>query len=136
MLHRLRHAAETKSFNGPMDGDVEIDETYIGGKAKNMHAKDRAARKQYDNKAAVVGMVRRNGDVRAQHVPAAKKVHVVPVVEENVSTDARFITDASRLYTEHSKKHGGPYTNHKVVNQHSGEYVIEGDVHTNSIEGL
>ena len=136
MLHRLRHAAETKSFNGPMDGDVEVDETYIGGKAKNMHAKDRAARKQYDNKAAVVGIVQRNGDVRAQHVPAAKKVHVVPVVQENVATDARFITDASRLYTELSQKHGGAYTNHKVVNHYAGEYVIEGDVHTNSIEGL
>jgi len=89
MLHRLRHAAETKSFNGPMDGDVEVDETYIGGKAKNMHVKDRAARKQYDNKSAVVGVVQRNGDVRAQHVPAAKKHYVVPVVEENVATDAR-----------------------------------------------
>ena len=135
MLHRLRHAAETKSFNGPMDGDVEVDEAYIGGKSKNMHAKDRRERKQYD-KAAVVGIVKRDGDVRAQHVPAAQKQHVVPVVEENVATDARFMTDASRLYTELSTKHGGAYTNHKVVNHHAGEYVIEGDVHTNSVEGL
>ena len=135
MLHRLRHAAETKSFNGPMDGDVEVDETYIGGKSKNMHAKDRAARKQWQ-KATVVGAVQRGGDVRAVHVPAAKKEHVVSVVEENVATDARFITDASRLYTELSSERGGAYVNHKVVNHYKGEYVVEGDVHTNSIEGL
>lgn len=136
MTHRLRHASQTASFNAPLDGDVEVDETFVGGKAKNMHAKDRAARKQYKNKATVVGVVKRDGDARAHHVPAAKKHHVVPVVQANVATDARFITDASRLYTELSSKRGGDFTNHKVVNHHAGEYVIEGDVHTNSVEGL
>src|SRR5580698_7722584 len=41
VLHRLRHAARTPSFNGRMKGDVEIDETWVGGKEKNKHAKDR-----------------------------------------------------------------------------------------------
>lgn len=135
MLHRLRHAAQTKSFNAPLKGDVEVDETYIGGKSKNMHAKDRAARKQY-NKATVVGAVQRGGDARVMHVPAAKKEHVVAIVEANVDTGARFITDASRLYTELGAQRGGEYKNHKVVNHHAGEYVIEGDVHTNSIESV
>src|SRR5271170_7865013 len=41
VLHRLRHAARTQSFNAPLSGTVEIDETYVGGKASNRHQKGR-----------------------------------------------------------------------------------------------
>lgn len=69
MLHRLRHATETASFNAPLKGDVEVDKTYVGGKSKNMHAKDRKERKQYD-KAAVMGARERGGELRTQHIPS------------------------------------------------------------------
>lgn len=136
MLHRLRHAAETKSFQGPMDGDIEVDEAYIGGKAKNMHAKDRKAKGQNKNKATVVGIVQRNGQLRAAHLPSATKGHVQKLVKENVSPTARFMTDGSRLYKGLGKAHGGAYTNHRVVKHNQGEYVVDGDVHTNSIESV
>lgn len=56
MLHRLRHAAKTKSFNAPLKGDVEADETYIGGKEKNKHARDRKGGTQGGaGKAVVLG---------------------------------------------------------------------------------
>ena len=135
MLHRLRHAAETKSFQGPMDGDIEVDEAYMGGKAKNMHAKDRKARKQYD-KATVVGVIKRDGELRAMHVPSPTKANVHAVVKDNVSTDARFMTDDSNLYKGLGPELGGSYTNHRVVKHNQGEYVVEGDVHTNSIESV
>jgi len=135
MLHRLRHAAETKSFNGPMDGDVEVDEAYMGGKARNMHRKDLKARKQYD-KATVIGVLKRDGELRAIHVPAPTKAAVNAVVYENVSTDARFMTDGSHLYKKLGAEKGGVYTNHRVVKHNRGEYVIDGDVHTNSIESI
>ena len=51
-----------------LDGIVEVDETYIGGKSKNMHAKDRKARKQYSNKATVVGAIERDGEVRVAYL--------------------------------------------------------------------
>jgi len=136
MLHRLRHAAETKSFNGPLDGDVEVDEAYLGGKAKNMHQKDIKARKQYTNKSAIVGMVKRDGELRAVHVPSASKKITHAIIRENVDPAARLMTDGSHLYKALGPVLGGEYINHKAVRHNRGEYVIEGDVHTNSIESI
>lgn len=130
MLHRLRHASQTKSFNAPLTGDVEVDETYTGGKSKNMHKKDRKARKQYTNKAAIVGFQQRNGELRAIHVPSTTKPIMHSVVRENVSHEARLITDSAQYY----KGLTGEY-NHDSVNHSEGEYVRD-DIHTNSIESV
>jgi len=129
MLHRLRHAAETKSFNAPLDGDVEVDETYVGGLSKNRHAKDRGVGKTKPVKAAVVGVVQRGGDMRAVHVPTASRANLSKVVHDNVSVDARFMTDANNSYQELSTTF-----DHHVVNHQRGEYVIGDNVHTNTIE--
>jgi len=129
MLHRLRHASETKSFNAPLDGDVEIDETYVGGKSKSMHAKARKERKQY-NKATVIGVLKRDGELRAAHIPAATRAKLHGTVHDNVSKDARLITDSASMY----KGLNGQY-NHHTVNHTTGEYV-RGEVHTNSIESV
>src|SRR3954451_15678287 len=67
MLHRLRHAAETKSFNAPLRGQVEADETFVGGKEKNKHANKKTPGGQGDaNKAVVFGMLESGGELRAQ----------------------------------------------------------------------
>ena len=131
MLHRLRHAAETKSFQGPMDGDIEVDETYVGGKSKNMHVAQRKTGEQYRNKAAVIGVLQRNGELRATHIESASKTALHGTVRDNVSTDARLITDASSMYRGLS----GEF-NHHTVNHGTGEYVKESNVHTNSIESV
>jgi len=130
MLHRLRHAAETKSFQGRMDGDVEVDETYIGGKSKSMHAKARKTGAQYRNKATVMGVLKRDGELRAEHLPSATKANIQKVVRDNVSPNARLITDRAQQY----KSLKGEY-NHHSVNHHLGEYVRD-DIHTNSIESV
>ena len=41
MAHRIRHAKSTKSYNKPLEGEVEVDETFVGGKAKNKHVSQR-----------------------------------------------------------------------------------------------
>ena len=64
--HRLRHAAETKSFAVPLKGQVEADETFVGGKEKNKHA-----HKKKPGKAVVFGMLERGGELRARKVPDA-----------------------------------------------------------------
>ncbi|WP_420150013.1 IS1595 family transposase, partial [Spirosoma sp.] len=66
MLHRLKHALKTKSFDAPMTGIVEADETYVGGKEKNKHASKRVGGTQGRStkvKAPVFGMVQRGGRI-------------------------------------------------------------------------
>ena len=111
-----------------MDGIVEVDETYIGGKAKNMHRKYRRENPDYKKKQAVVGILERDGDIRAAHVPAGEASNQV---REHVAKDAVLITDAARLY----KKLGDEYDNHIVINHNVGEYV-KGQAHTNGIESF
>src|SRR6266545_5383233 len=59
MLHRIRLAMQTGSFH-KLDGEVEVDETYIGGKARNMHKRDRVRKITWTggkDKAVVLGMI-------------------------------------------------------------------------------
>ena len=95
-----------------------------------MHAKDRKTGNQYRNKATVIGVLERDGELRAEHLPSATKANIQKVVRDNVSTDARLITDRAQQY----KSLTGEY-NHHSVNHHLGEYV-RGDIHTNSIESI
>jgi len=67
MLHRIRLALQGES-GGKLSGDIEVDETFIGGKAHNMHAAKRARRitgTGGKDKTPVMGIVKRGGDVRA-----------------------------------------------------------------------
>lgn len=127
LAQRIRETWMSKGDEDKLDGPVEVDEAYIGGKAKTMHAKDRAARKHYGNKQAVVGILQRDGEVRAMHVDrrmASRKVH------EHVKVGATVNTDAASVYT-----HLGQTFDHHIVNHSVGEYV-RGKAHTNGIESF
>src|ERR1700722_5652480 len=77
ILHRLRHAARTNSFNAPLKGTVEADTAFIGGKEGNKHSRDRKPGQQGGNgKAIVLGMVERDGELRAKHIDATTKAAV------------------------------------------------------------
>src|SRR6266511_3209416 len=100
MLHRIRLAMQTGSFL-KFSGEVEVDETYIGGKARNMH---KSARRRKitgtggHNKAKVIGMVERGGKVRARYVPELDRPHVHGFVHEGVECGANLYTDAHMVY--------------------------------------
>ena len=132
VLHRLRHAARTPSFNAPLKGTVEVDETYVGGKEKNKHEWQRTGdTKGGKGKEIMLGMVERDGELRMVHVEDMKAKTVQAVVRENVARGANVMTD------EHASFVGlGQYFHHHTVNHGAGEYVRHYTLHTNSIESV
>jgi transposase-like protein len=130
MLHRLRKASETKSFNGPLTGHVEADETFIGGKEGNKHKSKRKPGKQGGSgKAMVMGVLERGGDLRAFQIP--RKAGVIrEIVEAHVAPGSVLLTDDYQGYA-----HLPDHFHHLSVNHSQGEYVRNGWIHTNGIEG-
>ena len=126
MAHILReHMAETDG-EWPLDGDVEVDETYVGGKRSD-GKRGRGA----PGKTVVMGMLERGGDVMAKVVPDVKKHTLQPIVTENVEQGSTVHTDELRSYNGLSK---AGYQ-HRTVNHGIGQYVDKGS-HVNGIEGF
>ena len=132
MLHRLRHAIRTQSFNRPLDGNVEADETFIGGKSKNRHASKRQPGTQGGKgKVIVLGLLERGGELRTTEMPDLKAESVQGEVVKHVEAGANLLTDEHRSFNGL----GSRYRHHRV-NHSAGEYVRDHDVHTNGIEGV
>ena len=130
MMHRLRAAAATKSFNAPLDGEVEVDETYVGGKSHNKHGRKSGLRAGTNGKVPVVGAIEREGEVVARVVTKTDTATLDGFVHEVVADDAELVTT-----DEHSGyRLLGRTFNHRVVRHSKGEYVT-GRAHTNTIEG-
>ena len=133
VLQRLRHAAGTRSFKAPLKGDTEADTTFVGGKEKNKHAKDRKGGTQGGaGKAIVLGMIERDGELRAVHVPDHKAKTLQGEIRRNVAKGSAVLTDEDTSFVGLAKD----YT-HLAVNHSKGEYVrLGGFVHTNTIESV
>lgn len=131
MLHRIRLAMQTGSFN-KLDGEVEVDETFIGGKARNMHKDVRAVKitgTGAHNKVVVVGIKQRDGEVRAAVAPDTTRRTLQAHVEANVEPGASVYTDAHRSYTGLHRMYA-----HETVD-HAEKYV-DGRAHTNGLENF
>ena len=128
LAHRIRKAMEQGGFS--FDGPVEADETYVGGKRKNMHQwqRDQLEGRGASGKIAVAGIKDRNSNlvaVKMVHSTDRKTLH--GFIEENVKAGAMVYTDEARAYLG-LKKH-----QHKAVKHSMGQFV-KGLAHTNGIE--
>jgi len=131
MLQRIRLAMQTGTFE-KMKGEVEVDETFIGGRAINMHV-DRNLRRGKGTggigKAIVVGLLERGGAVKAIHVPTRRRHIVEQKVHETVEKGAEVFTDALASYNELSKDYAHQFVDH-------AESYVNGKVHTNGLENF
>lgn len=133
MLHRIRIAMISGTFL-KLKGHVEIDETYVGGKAINMHKAKKEAKgltpgRGHDSKTVVMGMVERGGQVVAKVVDNAQRRTLVPEIEKHVEEGSNVYTDALKSYDKLGEKY-----NHSSID-HKYEYV-KGDTHTNTMENF
>ena len=131
MLHRIRYALQNGTFE-KLSGEVEVDETFIGGKAKNMHKAKREKLIQGRGavgKTAVMGLLERKGNVRAKVIESTDRRTLHGEIKENVETGANLFTDEWRGYNGLADEYV-----HEVVN-HSIEYVRD-NVSTNGIENF
>ena len=126
--HRIRTAM--KHRGGLLSGDVEVDEAYIGGKEANKHsAKRQHAGRGAVGKQPVLGILEREGDVRAFPVEATDRIHLQSGIVENVKRGTTVYTDSFPAYN------GLPGYGHESVAHSTGEYV-RGMAHTNGIESF
>ncbi len=128
MQQRIRLAMQTGSFRKPLSGEIEVDETYIGGKARNMHKGKRKAKGPgMGGKVAVMGLLKRHGEVRTLVVGNTKRSLLQSAVREHVAPKSEVFTDALQSYTGLSNDYI-----HQVIDH--AECYVKGNVHTNGLE--
>ena len=143
LCHRIREAVKNDADCELLSGIVECDETYIGGKSKNMHASVRARHKNihgnpggkgYDNKTMVMGAIERGGNVRLKvgSGKTASRDILHAFIKAKLADDtALIVTDEHQAYLGIADKD----TLHATVNHFQKEYV-RGIVHTNTLENV
>jgi transposase-like protein len=125
MLKQIRTALEQD--NDKLDGDVETDTGYFGGRFRSGKYNEKQ-KEAMAAKSVVMGAVSRGGEVRVKVVPDASAHTHATFLNENVSKEARLMTDGGTIYRNSAKGY-----NRQSVNHYKKEYV-RGDVHVNNME--
>jgi len=125
MLHRVRHAMRTKSFNKPLDGTVKCDETYVGGKIKG-GKRGRGS----ENKTPVFGMVARQGKLRTMPVHDVKGKTLKKIISQHVAKGSTVMTDELQSYNGLAQD----YIHERI--SHLKKQYVQGGTHTQNIENF
>jgi transposase-like protein len=134
MMHRIRLAMQSESFLklGKDGKEVEVDETFIGGKSRNMHIDKRERRitgTGGKDKTVVMGILERHGEVRLTVVPSRRKKVVQEQIRNHVSAGAALYSDALQSYDGLSQDYA-----HQVIDH--AETYVNGKIHTNGLENF
>lgn len=121
LLHKVRCMLEHNKSGNQLQGIVEVDETYVGGKRKRGRSTL--------TKTPVFGAVQRRGRLFITPIPNAKRKRLEPIIRSRVREGTQIMSDEWWAYT----KLGDTYS-HSVVKHKENEYV-RGDIYTNTIEG-
>lgn len=122
---RVRWALKNNTIE-KMTGDVEVDETYVGGSESNKHASRTLKRKGMDSKMVVVGALERKKQLAMKYINKTNIKNIKPILDKYIELEeAKLFTDESPVYKGYERK---------TTNHSKGEYV-KGEAHTNSIEG-
>ncbi len=133
MLHRVRHSLSLNCGTQKLSGVIEADETFIGGLESNKHQQNKTKGTQGRSskvKTPIVGIIERNGELRAKKVDDTSGYSLRPFIVENVEFGSTVNTDEWLGYKGLSR-----IFKHQIVKHSENEFVI-GDTHTNSIEGF
>ncbi|UYN90095.1 MAG: IS1595 family transposase [Anaerolineales bacterium] len=123
MCKEIRHCLD-EDFS-PFTGDVELDESYFGGRKHGKRGRGA------EGKTAVFGMAQRAGRVKARVVPNVRRKSIMPIIESSVNKTARVFTDERNTYAALPAM---GYAHGSIP--HAQKVYVMGDVHTNTIEGF
>jgi transposase-like protein len=129
MLHRIRLALQDETF-GQLTGKVEVDETFIGGKARNMHLDKRAEKitgTGGKDKMPVLGILQRGGKVRTSVIVNRRKKSLQAKVREHVTVGSVLFTDSLPSYNGLESEYAHQIIDHAVA-------YVDGQIHTNGLE--
>jgi transposase-like protein len=132
MLHRIRLAMQDEFFGSKLGGEVEADESFIGGKSRNMHVSKRQRRitgTGGKDKTAVMGLLERGGQIRTIVVPNRKRAALQTEVRKHVEAGAALYTDALPSYSGLAQDYAHAVVDHAVA-------YVDGRVHTNGLENF
>lgn len=132
MLHRIRLAMQDEISGSKLSGHVEVDETFIGGKARNMHLDKRERRitgTGGKDKTIVFGALERGGKIRTAVLSDRKRTAVETAVKTHVEAGSALYSDALKSYDNLAMDYA-----HQVID-HAEKYV-DGQVHTNGLENF
>src|SRR5579863_5007052 len=129
LCHRIR--AAMKEAERPMlDGTVEMDETYVGGKWRGAGSGGRAKRE----KEIVIGIRQRGGDLRLFHAEQVTSGALAKYIKENISTDVDVImTDEWQGYPKAMIEAGVKKDKHETI-RHKDKIYVQGNIYTNTVE--
>lgn len=132
MMHRIRLAMQRKP-SGKLGGGglgVEVDETFIGAHARNVHVDKREGKVGMINKAVIVGVLERGGRIRGEVVKTRKRHKLQEIVREHVLPESSVFTDKLLSYKGLDKQGFA----HEVIDHAEG--YVRGQVHTNGLENF